>query len=86
MAWRARRDARLAARARRAFRREFPRREWIRAVQIAGLQRKQWRGRTLYGLTCRAEYGKGPHPMFVPEHVLWSLLDLRHYRCVYHNQ
>lgn len=83
---RGRGDARSCSRARRAFRGVFPRGEWIRAVQIAGLLRKRWKGRQLYALTCRADYGKGPHTMFVPEHVLWSLLDLRYYRCAYHNR
>jgi hypothetical protein len=55
-----------------------------RAFEIAFLPRVEWRGRTLYTLTCAGDFGKGPHKVNVPESLLWSLIDLRVFRCPYH--
>jgi hypothetical protein len=55
-----------------------------RAAEIQQLPIVQWRGRTLYTLRCRADFGRGPHDVNVPEHVPWSLIDLRAFRCPYH--
>ena len=55
-----------------------------RLQQMAALPTVQWRGRTLYTLRCAGPFGKGPHTVNVPESLLWSLLDLRHFLCAYH--
>jgi hypothetical protein len=55
-----------------------------RLREIAALDTKDWRGRRLYRLTCAADFGRGPHDQFVPEGLLWTLIDLRHYRCPFH--
>lgn len=55
-----------------------------RAAQIAALPSTIWRGQTLYAITCDADFGRGPHVQYVPEGLLWALLDLRHYRCPFH--
>jgi hypothetical protein len=55
-----------------------------RAAEIAALPTVEWRGRTLYTLRCHGTRGKGPHDVHLPERVLWSLIGLTHFRCVYH--
>lgn len=55
-----------------------------RAAQIATLDSKVWRGQVVYRLTCHADFGKGPHDQFVPEGLLWALIDLRGWRCPFH--
>lgn len=55
-----------------------------RAAEIDALLWKRWRGRIVYRLTCQADFGKGPHPMWLPEYVLWLLIDLQRYRCAFH--
>ncbi len=55
-----------------------------RRWEIEALPMVEWRGRTLYSLRCDADFGNGPHVVNVPERVLWSLIDVRHFRCVYH--
>ena len=55
-----------------------------RQVQIAHLPIVEWKGRLLYTVRCDAQFGKGPHDVNVPEHVLWALLDLRAFRCPFH--
>ena len=61
-------------------RRETERRE----AAIRALPRKQWKGRTVYRLLCAADFGKGPHEVWLEEWKLWCLIDLRHFRCPYH--
>lgn len=58
--------------------------EAARASAIARLPTTMWRGHTLYTLWCDADFGKGPHRLNVSEQVLWSLIDLQHFRCPYH--
>ena len=55
-----------------------------RSEQIDRLPRVQWKGRTLYTLRCRGEYGNGPHDLNVPESLLWALISLEHFVCPYH--
>jgi hypothetical protein len=55
-----------------------------RAAEIAALPLVQWRGRPLRTLRCHGERGMGPHDANVPEALLWSLISLRGWRCVYH--
>jgi hypothetical protein len=51
---------------------------------IATLPTVTWKGRTLYTLTCRGDYGRGEHPVHLPEAVLWALIHFDAYRCAYH--
>ncbi len=76
---------RHTARARRAFEvsRGTMAAVW-RAREIAALDSKLWRGQRVYRLTCRAEFGCGPHDQWVPEGLLWTLIDLRMWRCAFH--
>jgi hypothetical protein len=55
-----------------------------RRQQIAALPSKLWRGVQVYEVTCHGDFGRGPHQMFVPEYVLWSLIDLRAFVCPFH--
>ncbi len=55
-----------------------------RAAAIAALESKDWRGRRVYRLRCRADFGRGPHDQFVPEGLLWALIDLGAWRCPFH--
>ena len=57
----------------------------IRAQAIAALPTHVWHGTRVYGLTCQARFGRGPHTMYLPAGYLWSLIDLRAFRCPYHN-
>ena len=55
-----------------------------RAREIAALPSKLWKGHLVYRIDCRGDFGKGPHEMWVPEGVLWSLIALDVFRCPYH--
>lgn len=78
-------ERRCAARARRAFvEQEGLAAANLRVYAISLLETKMWKGRRVYALLCDADFGKGPHTVFVPEHVLWSLLSFDHFRCPYH--
>lgn len=55
-----------------------------RAAEIAALPTVEWKGRTLYTLRCHGTRGKGPHDVNLPESLLWNLIGLTHYCCVYH--
>lgn len=55
-----------------------------REYQIAYLPQNDWRGKKVYQITCHGTRGKGPHKVWVPESLLWSLIDFRMYRCVFH--
>ena len=55
-----------------------------RAWEIAQLPTKIWHGTRVYAITCRAEFGKGPHEVYLTPMVLWCLIDLRRHRCPYH--
>lgn len=59
---------------------------WVvrRAIEIAQLPVKDWRGRAVFRIMCEGPFGRGPHENWVPEHLLWNLLDLGHYCCPYH--
>lgn len=81
----ARRELREASRARAAFVQTHGdgaanHRQW----QIDQLPKIIRKGRQLYTLRCRADFGKGPHDVNVPEHVLWALIDFRAFRCPFH--
>jgi hypothetical protein len=56
----------------------------VRASEIAALPVVEWKGRTLHTLRCHGTTGKGPHDTNVPESLLWSLIGLRGFCCVYH--
>lgn len=55
-----------------------------RADAIAALPTVNWKGRTLYTLRCHGTSGKGPHNVNVPLALVWHLIDLRRFFCVYH--
>jgi hypothetical protein len=57
-----------------------------RAQEIAARPSVVWKGRTLRTIRCHGDYGKGPHDVHLPESVLWNLISLDHYRCVYHTR
>lgn len=56
----------------------------IREAEIAALAVVPWKGRVLRTIRCHGTSGKGPHDCNVPEALLWSLMSLNHFRCVYH--
>ena len=55
-----------------------------RDAEIAALPQVVWKGRTLYTLHCCGTSGKGPHAYHVPLLMVWSLISLDHFYCVYH--
>lgn len=55
-----------------------------RAREIAALPAVTWKGRTLRTIRCHGTTGKGPHDVNVPESLLWSLIGLDDFCCVYH--
>lgn len=72
-------------RSRRAFLTDYGARlTYARAKQIHALPSKLWKGQRVYPLTCNADFGRGPHMQFVPEGLLWALIDLRAWRCPFH--
>lgn len=74
-----------AGRARQGFRElRTPAEERQREQAIAALPQKEWRGKTVYALTCQARTGRGPHVQWVPEGLLWALIDLNHWCCPHH--
>lgn len=60
----------------------------IRQCEIDALPAKDWKGRRVHQIRCRADIsghaGKGPHDVWVPTALLWALVDLRTFRCPYH--
>ena len=57
-----------------------------REREIAALPLVEWKGRSLRSIQCHGDYGKGPHVVNLPESVLWNLIGLDNYRCVYHTR
>ena len=55
-----------------------------RAHEIAALPTKKWKGTRVYGITCNATFGRGPHVMHVPAGVLWSVIAFQAFRCPHH--
>lgn len=55
-----------------------------REMEIAALPSKDWRGHAVYRMWCGGDFGNGPHEVWLPARVLWSLIDLGHYRCAFH--
>jgi hypothetical protein len=55
-----------------------------REQQIAQLPVVLWRGQVLRTVRCQGDFGRGPHDYHVPESLLWSLIDIRAFRCAYH--
>lgn len=55
-----------------------------RAGQITMRPTKTWKSQPLFRLLCHGTRGKGPHECWVPEALLWSLIDFRAFRCPYH--
>lgn len=55
-----------------------------RAAEIDALPLVGWKGQTLRTLRCTGQRGRGPHDQNVPEAQLWSLIDLRRWRCPFH--
>lgn len=55
-----------------------------RAAEIAALPTVIWKGRTLYTLRCCGTSGHGPHNYNVPLMMVWSLIGLENFYCVYH--
>lgn len=56
-----------------------------RAVAIAFLPSKDWKGRKVYRLTCEGPFGNGPHEVWKPEWLLWALHSLDHFICPFHS-
>lgn len=56
----------------------------FRELEIGALPAVVWKGAHLRTLRCLGTTGRGPHNVNVPEALLWSLIDLRAYRCPYH--
>jgi hypothetical protein len=56
-----------------------------RAEAIAALPSVTFKGRALKVLRCHGVRGKGPHDCNVPESLLWILMDLSHFCCVFHH-
>jgi hypothetical protein len=61
-----------------------PARTAARQREIDALPTVPWKGRTLYTLRCHGTSGKGPHDVNVPLAMLWHLINLRRFFCVYH--
>ncbi len=82
--WRQVNDAR---RAKAAFV-EFlgPEAATLREAQIAALPSVTWTGKPLKTLRCHGTTGKGPHDCNVPEGLLWALISLEGFHCVYHGK
>lgn len=79
------RQARQTARAREAFRDSLgPNAEMMRAAEIAALPSVTWKGKSLKTLRCHGTTGNGPHDCNVPEGLLWALLSLQDFHCVFH--
>jgi hypothetical protein len=55
-----------------------------RYAEIEALPTVEWKGRTLYTLRCNGTSGKGPHDVNVPLALVWHLMSLRRFFCVYH--
>lgn len=55
-----------------------------REAAIAGLSSKVWRGIRVFAVRCEGPFGRGPHEQWVPEYLLWSLIDLNHFLCPFH--
>lgn len=56
-----------------------------RAAAISRLPDAEFKGRALKVLRCHGVRGKGPHDCNVPESLLWILIDLNHWCCVFHH-
>lgn len=61
-----------------------PTRAALRQAQVEALPNITWKGRELYTLRCRGTSGKGEHNVNVPLAMVWSLLSLGRFFCVYH--
>ena len=55
-----------------------------RQREIDALPLVEWKGRWLRTIRCTGERGRGPHPVNVPESLLWALIDFSVFRCQYH--
>jgi len=58
--------------------------EAVRAAEITALPAVVWKGRPLRTLRCCGTSGRGPHDCNVPEAMLWALIGLSQFYCVYH--
>lgn len=76
--------ARSLARTIAAFREYRPGEEGERRAAIARVESKEWRGVRVYRVQCDGDFGRGPHVHWVPEYILWSLIDVTRYRCAFH--
>lgn len=56
----------------------------MRECEIAALPTVKWKGKALRTIRCHGTSGKGPHDCNVPEGLLWSLMSLTAFLCVYH--
>ena len=75
----------LRERMRSAFEAEYGREaRQLRERQIAELPAAEWRGQPLRTVACDGDYGRGPHQQNIPEYILWTLLDVKVYRCPFH--
>ena len=61
-----------------------PRQFRMRSREIWSTENKPWKGRRVFRLVCNAQFGKGAHEQWVPEHVLWFLCSMSYYNCPYH--
>lgn len=56
-----------------------------RQADVDALPHVVFKGRHLRTLRCHGTRGKGPHDCNVPESLLWALMDLRTFCCVFHH-
>jgi len=56
-----------------------------RAAEIAALPSIVFKGRALKVLRCHGVRGNGPHDCHVPESLLWALMALTPWCCVFHH-
>lgn len=61
-----------------------PERAAKRQAEIDALPVVNWKGRMLYTLRCHGTSGKGPHDVNVPLAMVWHLISLKRFYCVYH--
>ena len=78
--------ARMCARAKCVYRETAGMKRTVqRAHEIAALESKRWRGVRVYRIQCDGPFGNGPHVMYVPAGMLWSLISLDGWRCPFHS-
>lgn len=55
-----------------------------RLAEIRALPSKRWRGHAVYRTRCQADFGRGPHTMWLPANALLGLISVSFMRCARH--